>query len=105
MKLDDIHIGVSPITNRIYLGTVSKRDRGTWSSKVDCTSKFIGALMEWAPPGTVQTANDNCGGAYEIEVRKVSDKHAAQYPAQAVEQAVAQRIRDRAAQPKEGGAS
>jgi len=28
MKLEDLHIGVSPLTDTIYLGTVSKRDRG-----------------------------------------------------------------------------
>ena len=40
MKLSDIHIGVSPLTERIYLGTVSKRDPGTWNQKADCTSQF-----------------------------------------------------------------
>jgi len=71
MKLDELHIGASPLTDRIYLGTVSKRDRRAWSTKVDCTSTFIGALMEWTPPGTVRLVNDNHGNSYEIEVRKL----------------------------------
>jgi hypothetical protein len=71
MKLDELHIGASPLTDRIYLGTVSKRDRGSWASKVDCTSKFIGALMDWAPPATVRMVTDNHGNRYEIEVRKL----------------------------------
>lgn len=70
MKLDDVHIACSPLTDRIYLGTVSKRDRSSWSSKVDCTSKFIGALMDWNPPGTIRMVTDSHGNQYEIEVRK-----------------------------------
>ena len=76
MKLEDLHIGVSPLTDTVYMGTVSKRDRGAWASKVDCTSKFIGALMDWAPPGTVRMVNDNHGNRYEIEVRKLPPEQA-----------------------------
>lgn len=71
MKLEAIHIGVSPLTDRVYLGTVSKRDRGAWASKVDCTSVFLGALMDWIPHGTIRTVSDNHGNQYEIEVRKL----------------------------------
>lgn len=71
MKLEDLHIGASPLTDRLYLGTVSKRDRATWSTKVDVTSKFIGALMDWTPPGTIRMVTDNHGNQYEIEVRKM----------------------------------
>ena len=71
MKLDDIHIGVSPLTDRIYLGTVSKRSPDTWASKVDCTGKFLKALMEWNPPGITSTVTDNKGNTYEVEVRQI----------------------------------
>ena len=71
MNFGNIHIGVSPLTDRIYLGTVSKRDSSTWASKVDCTSTFIGALMDWSPPGTIRMVTDSRGNQYEIEIRKV----------------------------------
>jgi hypothetical protein len=71
MKLEDLHIGVSLLTDRVYIGTVSKRDRGAWASKADCTSKFIGAVVDWAPPGTIRMVSDNHGNRYEIEVRKL----------------------------------
>jgi hypothetical protein len=71
MKLSDIYIGVSPLTDTIFIGTVSKRDPGLWNSKLDATSLFINALMDWTPPGTVRVVNDNHGNSYEIEVRKV----------------------------------
>lgn len=73
-KLDDIVIGVSPLTDRIYLGTISKRDHTAWNKKRDATSGFIRALMEWIPPGIVRTVSDTHGNLYEIEVRKVSKK-------------------------------
>ena len=72
MNLNDIHIGVSPLTDTIYIGTVSKRDRQTWTSKVDCTSMFIGALMDWTPPGTIRVVRDSHGNQYEIEVRALA---------------------------------
>jgi hypothetical protein len=70
MKLDDLHIGVSPLTDRIYVGTVSKRSPGVWASKADCTTRFLAALMEWSPPGTVRVFGDSQGNRFEIEVRK-----------------------------------
>ena len=71
MKLEDLHIGVSPLTDSVYVGTVNKRDRGLWNQKRDMTSNFIAAVMDWAPPGTIRMVSDNKGNSYEIEVRKV----------------------------------
>jgi hypothetical protein len=72
MKLNDIHIGASPLTDRIYIGTVSKKDDSLWSSKVDCTSAFIAALMDWAPPGAVRVVEDKHGNQYEIEISVIT---------------------------------
>ena len=72
--LKDIHIAASPLTDRIYIGTVSKRDRQCWAEKHDATSTFIAALMDWTPPGTVRLVSDSNGGQYEIEVRKLPAK-------------------------------
>lgn len=69
MKLENIHIGVSPLTDRIYLGTL--RNSTTWGSKVDFTSTFIAALMDWCPPGVIRTVTDNHGNTYEVQVKKV----------------------------------
>lgn len=70
MNLAEIHIGVSPLTDRVYLGTVSKTDRGLWNQKVDCTSIFIAAVMDWVGAGSVRVITDNHGNEFEIEVRK-----------------------------------
>ena len=72
MKLEDLHIESSPLTDRVFLGTISKRTPHLWSRKVDCTSKFLGALMSWTPPGTIRIVTDSEGNKYEIEVRQVN---------------------------------
>lgn len=71
-KLEDIEIGVSPLTDRVYLGTVSKKDRGLWLQKTDCVSTFCAALFAWVPPGTVRVIDGSDGQRFEIEVRKVN---------------------------------
>lgn len=71
-RLESIQIGASPLTDRMYLGTVYAKEPGLWLNKVDCTSKFLGALMDWTPPGTVRLITDNHGNSFEIEVRKVA---------------------------------
>lgn len=70
--LDSIQLGASPLTDRVYLGKVEAKNPGRWREKVDCTGKFLGALMEWTPPGTVRLITDNHGNSFEIEVRKVA---------------------------------
>ena len=69
-RLDQIRLGVSPLTDRIYLGTVSEKDPGLWLSKVDCTSQFIGNLLAWTEPGSVRIVCSSDGAEYEIEVRQ-----------------------------------
>lgn len=68
--LKDIHIAASPLTDRIYIGTVDRSGK-SWAQKHDATSTFIAALMDWTPPGTVRMVADSKGGQYEIEVRKL----------------------------------
>ena len=68
--LDQIRLGVSPLTDRVYLGTVSKKDKGLWLSKVDATSQFIGNLLAWTEPGTVRTVTCSDGSEYEISVKR-----------------------------------
>lgn len=70
-KLEDVTLGVSPITDTIYMGTVSKKDAGLWLQKREATSDFCGALLSWVPPGTIRTIRSSAGPWYEIEVREV----------------------------------
>lgn len=71
MKLDELRLGVGPLTDQIYIGSIDKKNPHLWSKKADITSGFIGALMEWCPVGTIRMVNDNHGNEYEIEIRCV----------------------------------
>jgi len=75
MKLDDISIAPSPLTERIYIGTISKRDHSVWNQKRDFTSNFLRALMEWTPPGSIRPFQDNAGNMYELQIKKVENKN------------------------------
>lgn len=68
--LEQVRIGVSPLTDRIYIGTVSKKDPTLWLSKVDATSQFIANLLTWTEPGTVRTVVGNDGSEFEIAVKR-----------------------------------
>lgn len=70
-KLEDIRLGVSPLTDRVYLGTVSKRDPGAWAQKRDAVSDLCQAVLTWVPPGTAREIVSSDGTRYEIEVREL----------------------------------
>lgn len=76
MKLEELHIGASPLTDRVYLGSIGKTGDRTWAKKVDFTGKFIGALMSWCRPGSIRTVTDNHGNRYEVEVRAIAEVQA-----------------------------
>ena len=71
MKLEDIKLGVSPLTDTVFMGTVSKRDPGLWLVKREATSELCRALLTWVPPGSIRTIRGSNGKSYEIEVREV----------------------------------
>lgn len=75
--LNQIKLGVSPLTDRIYIGTVSKKDPGLWLSKVDATSQFIANLLTWTEPGSIRNVVSSDGSEYEIEVRCVKQPNGA----------------------------
>jgi len=74
-----LHIGVSPITNRIYAGNVLK-DRQTWAdNKQDVTGIACGAVCEHViANGGPVTVTCNGNPKFEITVRELSDKPAAE---------------------------
>lgn len=73
MKLDDIKIHVSPLTDRLYMGLISSRDPHCWTSKRDATSDFCVGLLEWVPFGTTRTIIGSDGAEYEVEVRRTKE--------------------------------
>lgn len=76
MRLDRVKLGVSPITDKVYLGTLAKNDPGCWAEKREATSDFCQCLLTWVPPGTIREISSSTGARYEIEVRLLPAKEA-----------------------------
>ena len=68
--LDQIRLGVSPLSDRIYIGTVSKKDPTLWTNKVDATSQFISTLFQWVEPGEIRLVTSSDGSEYTIDVTR-----------------------------------
>lgn len=71
MRLEDIKLGVSPLTDRVYLGTVSKKDPGLWLQKRDAVSDVCRVLLEWVTPGHKRTFFDNAGNEFELTLIQI----------------------------------
>lgn len=67
-----LRIGRSPLTNKIYIGSVGK-DPGLWlSDQTDATTEAVLAVAEHIGVGFVQTFTRKDGGpSLQIEVREV----------------------------------
>lgn len=68
MTLEDIELGVSPLTNTIYMGKTSKKNPEVWNLKRDCTASFLSALMTWCPPGDKRVITRGDGQMFTIRI-------------------------------------
>jgi len=69
MKLPDIHIGKSLLSDTIYIGTLDST-KTIWVNKIDRTDEFIKAVIDrWC--GCSQIVNDKRGNQYEIQVKEI----------------------------------
>lgn len=70
MKITDVRLAVSPITDTVMAGTIMP-DGVTWREKHDCTNDFFAALLVLVPPGAVREINSSSGKRYEIKVVEI----------------------------------
>jgi hypothetical protein len=74
-KLENIHLGFSPLTERVYMGTQMK-DGKTWKDKIDVTQEFLAMLFHWCPPGYQITMSRNIEGKeekyYRVSVMEIT---------------------------------
>ncbi len=67
MKVEDLHLALSPLTDTIYVGTLNKKG-DTWLKKKDVTNEFITAVIQkWS--GYTQTLTDSNGDKHEISIK------------------------------------
>ena len=71
MKLEDIKFGVSPLTNRVYIGTVSKKDPSLWVEKRDVVSDMCRVIIEWVSTDGVLEITGKNGSRFEVTVKQV----------------------------------
>lgn len=73
MKLDDIVLYHSSLTDRVFIGVKDRLYPDTVREKRDITSQFIRTLLGYVPPNMAATIKDDKGNLYEIQVH-VLDK-------------------------------
>lgn len=68
-----VHVGTSPLTNKIYAGRLSKDGKSWGAGKVDVTGAACGAVVEhvMARGGSVVVSR-NGEPAFEITVRAIA---------------------------------
>lgn len=70
VALEDLHIGMSPATKKIYVGTVAKSG-DKWIKKIEISPEFFVTLFEFCPPGTTETISGG-GQTFGIHVADVT---------------------------------
>ncbi len=72
MKVSDIRLGHSPLTDKIYAGRLNK-DGAKWLEKTDVTNDFIhAAIGRWSGYKEKITGPD--GEMYEFNVNKIESE-------------------------------
>lgn len=70
VALEDVHIGISPQTGTVYVGTVD--DTGDkWLKKVDASGDFFTTLLNFCNPGKTETISGG-GVSYAIYIKDVT---------------------------------
>ena len=69
MSLENVRLGHSKLTDRVFAGYLGK-DEMTWVKKKDITSDFIGAVIERFS-GYKETISVSDGRVFEITVKEI----------------------------------
>lgn len=76
-KLEDVHIWVSPVTKKVYIGTLRfEMETDGYlraKSKVDRTSEFLGAMIELLKlhGGRITVVEDDTGKKFIVRIEEV----------------------------------
>jgi len=69
-KLYDLHLGHSPLTDRVYIGTLKKDN--LWDEKHDVTNEFITCVLARFG-GFVETFTREDGKKFEVTAREIKE--------------------------------
>ena len=71
MKLEDIKFGYTSDTHRVYIGTASEQEPGTWLEKRDVVNEMCRVLLGWIGPDGVLAIEAKNGARFEVTVKQV----------------------------------
>ena len=74
VDLDRVRIVHSELGDKIYIGTVNKKDLHLLNNKEDRTNDFIKVLVSWCGVGFERIIVNNAGKEFSIQVREVKEK-------------------------------
>ncbi len=69
MKVEQIQLGVSPLTDEVFAGRINKA-KNKWLEKVNVTDMFTGCVIQKFG-GHITEVEDDKGNKYEITVKKL----------------------------------
>ncbi len=70
MSLENITIGLSPLTDHVYIGYMAKNGR-MWNKKKDITDAFVNIVIQrWEGCSQIVTTQDT-GDKFKISVQKL----------------------------------
>ena len=68
---ENLQLGLSPLTGKIFLGRVSKSNPELWlDGKRDVTSMFIAVMLQKFEPGTVSDIKVNGVIKYKVTIEE-----------------------------------
>lgn len=70
IDLEDIEIGISPLTDEVFVGILDKKNPNLWKHKKSVTNGFLTCVISrWN--GYKQTITSSDGQKYEISIKKM----------------------------------
>ncbi|ULO03758.1 hypothetical protein [Campylobacter sp. RM12651] len=72
MKLENIKIGASPISNRIYVGELNK-NQTEWKNKVDVTDDVVLAMITYLKNNNNNIKGSFCSGNTKVDFKLTLD--------------------------------
>lgn len=73
INVEEIKIGISPMTGEVYAGKLNKKGN-LWLSKVNVTNQFVDTVLRKYEGKIEEVENEATGEKWEISVKKIKGK-------------------------------
>ena len=69
MKIEDVHISISPLTGNVYINTFSKRDAMSANQKTDRTEEFLYVAIKYFKENNILNFKDK---KYKVTMEEIN---------------------------------